>query len=206
VVGLGPAGPDLVTAGARAAIERVPVRFLRTCRHPAASLLGDARSFDDVYDDAERLDHVYERIAALLVAEAEGHGEVLYAVPGSPLVAERTVTLLRERATAGDLELVVEPALSYLDLAWEALGIDPLAAGVRLVDGHRFAAEAAGERGPLLVAQCDHRHVLSDIKLAVDVEPGAGPVVTVLQRLGSADASVRSVAWNTSTARSSPTT
>ena len=117
-------------------------------------------------------------------------------MPGSPLVAERTVTLLRERATAGDLELVVEPALSYLDLAWEALGIDPLAAGVRLVDGHRFAAEAAGERGPLLVAQCDHRHVLSDIKLAVDVEPGAGPAVTVLQRLGSADASVRSVAWD----------
>ncbi len=196
VVGLGPAGPDLVTAGTLAAIERAPVRFLRTRRHPAASLLGEARSFDAVYDDAERLDDVYERITDLLVAEAAAHGEVLYAVPGSPLVAERTVSLLRARAAAGDVELVVEPALSYLDLAWQALGIDPLAAGVRLVDGHRFAVEAAGERGPLLVAQCDQRHVLSDIKLALDVEPGAGPAVTVLQRLGSPDASVRSVAWD----------
>ena len=41
------------------------------------------------------------------------------------------------------------PALSYLDLAWSALGVDPLAAvGVRLVDGRRFATEAAAERGP----------------------------------------------------------
>ena len=44
--------------------------------------------------------------------------------------------------------------------------------------------EAAGERGPLLVAQCDTRQVLSDIKLAVDDdEPGD---VIVLQRLGPA--------------------
>ena len=40
-----------------------------------------------------------------------------------------------------------------------------------LVDGHRFAVEAAGERGPLLVAQCDTPRVLSDIKLAVDDDP-----------------------------------
>ena len=73
------------------------------------------------------------------------------------------------------------------------LGVDPLAAGVRLVDGRRFAVEAAGERGPLLVAQCDRREVLSDIKLAVDVEP-AEPVV-VLQRLGLPDETVTEVAW-----------
>ena len=86
-------------------------------------------------------------------------------MPGSPFVAERTVELLRPRT---DVELAIEPALSYLDLAWSALGVDPLACGARLVDAHRFAVEAAGERGPLLVAQCDSRAVLSDIKLAVD--------------------------------------
>jgi tetrapyrrole methylase family protein/MazG family protein len=72
------------------------------------------------------------------------------------------------------------------------LGVDPFASGVRLIDGHRFAAEAAGERGPLLVGQCDSSHALVEMKLAVD----DGPDVVVLQRLGLADESVTTVAWN----------
>ena len=58
------------------------------------------------------------------------------------------------------------PALSFLDLAWAALGVDPLAAGVRLVDAADFADVAATERGPFLVAQCWSRHLLSEVKLA----------------------------------------
>jgi tetrapyrrole methylase family protein/MazG family protein len=73
------------------------------------------------------------------------------------------------------------------------LGVDPLEAGVRLVDGHRFAVEAAGERGPLLVGHCHNRRVLSDIKLAVD---GDGTErVLLLQRLGLPDEAVTDVAW-----------
>ena len=101
-----------------------------------------------------------ERLAA--EAEAEG-ADVLYAVPGSPLVAERTVELLR---SVPEVELEVLAGLSFADLVWDRLGVDPLAAGVRLVDGRQFAVDSAGERGPLLVAQCDAVHVLSDIKLA----------------------------------------
>ena len=40
VAGLGPGGPDLVSAGTLAAIERIPHRWLRTARHPAASVAG----------------------------------------------------------------------------------------------------------------------------------------------------------------------
>jgi tetrapyrrole methylase family protein/MazG family protein len=52
VVGLGPAGPDLLTAGTLAALERVPHRFLRTRRHPAASAVLDATDFDALYEAA----------------------------------------------------------------------------------------------------------------------------------------------------------
>lgn len=193
VVGLGPGDPDLVTAGTLAAIEAAPLRYVRTTRHPSAHLVGDATSFDRTYETASSLEEVYQTIAATLADAAGRHGEVLYAVPGSPLVAERSVELLRRAtAPAAGVEVVVLPALSFLDLAWERLGVDPLAAGVKLVDGHRFALEAAGATGPLLVAQTDHRLVLSDIKLAVEGDPG--PVV-VLQRLGLPDESVRQVAW-----------
>lgn len=191
VVGLGPAGPELLTAATRAVVERVPCRFVRTARHPAASAVSPAVSFDDVYDRAATLDEVYARIVDALVEAADEHGEVLYAVPGSPLVAERTVVLLRADPR---VEVTVLPALSYLDLAWPVLGVDPLAAGVRLVDGHRFAVEAAGERGPLLVAQTDSRDVLSSVKLAVEEWPETP--VTVLQRLGLPDQAVFEVPWS----------
>ncbi len=193
VIGLGPAGADLVSTAAVAAVAAHPPaqRWVRTARHPAVSVLGEHRSFDEVYEQAERIDDVYPAIVERLVAEAAEHGSVLYAVPGSPLVAERTVELLRVESR---VSVVVHPAMSFLDLVWDRVGVDPLAVGVRLVDGHRFEVEAAGERGPLLIAQCDSADVLSTIKLAVDPPPDE-PVV-VVQRLGLPEESVRRVAWD----------
>jgi tetrapyrrole methylase family protein / MazG family protein len=196
VCGLGPAGPDLVTAATHNAVARVPHRFLRTARHPAAGVVGEVPTFDHLYDEGESIGAVYAAIVEALVAAAAEHGEVLYAVPGSPAVAERTVELL-----LADDRVAVEvlPALSFADLAWVRLGIDPVERGVRLVDGHRFEIEAAGERGPLLVAQCDDRHVLSDVKLVLgDAVGGAGGdelAVTVLQRLGLPDEHIVELPW-----------
>jgi tetrapyrrole methylase family protein/MazG family protein len=193
VVGLGPAGPDLLTEAARQAIDRVPHRYLRTARHPSATAVGEARSFDEVYDRAASIDDVYAEIVdALAEAAADApEGEVLYAVPGSPVVAERTVELLLADER---VETVLVPGLSFLDLAWARLGVDPVAAGVRVVDGRRFAVEAAGERAPLLAAQCDTKDILSDVKLAAGDK--APDEVVVLQRLGLPDESVRTVAWD----------
>ena len=189
VIGLGPGDPGLLTVAARDAIAAVGTRFVRTARHPSAPAVGEAIAFDEVYEEAATMEEVYAAIAARVAEAAVAEGEVLYAVPGSPLVAERTVELLRQDDR---ITLEVLPALSFLDLAWARLGVDPIAAGTRLVDGHRFAAEAAGSAGPLLVAQCDRPLVLSDIKLSVDGDPG--PVV-VLQRLGLPDEAVFEVAW-----------
>lgn len=188
VVGLGPGDPRMVSVAAVEAIAASPRRFVRTTRHPSAHLVGPATSFDALYEQAADISDVYAGIADALAGEAERHGEVLYAVPGSPLVAEHTVELLRQDER---VDLTIVPSLSFLDLAWDRLGIDPLEAGVRLVDGHGFALAAAGQGGPFLVGQCDSRMVLSDIKLAVD----DGPAVVVLQRLGLTDETVFTVEW-----------
>lgn len=192
-VGLGPAGPDLVTQETAALLSGSAPVWLRTGRHPAAVLAPGAPTFDDVYERADTFADVYAEITDRLVALAAEHGEVVYAVPGSPRVLERTVDLLAARAAAGEVGLDVRPALSFLDLAWVRLGVDPLEDGVRLVDGHRFATEAAGERGPLLVAHCHNRRVLSDIKLAVD-DPPTEPVL-VVQRLGTPEEAITAVDW-----------
>jgi tetrapyrrole methylase family protein / MazG family protein len=188
VVGLGPAGPELITEATLRAIAAVPVRFVRTTRHPAAAAIPGAESFDHRYQSAGTIDEAYAGIVEDLVVSATVHGRVLYGVPGSPAVAERTVELLRDDPR---IEIEVLPALSCLDLAWVRLGVDPLAAGATIVDGHRFSVEAAGQRGPLLVLQCDRPDVLSDIKLSVEV---GGPVM-VLSQLGLADERIETIAW-----------
>ncbi len=191
VVGLGPGGDGAVTAETLAAIDRITVRFLRTARHPSAHLVPDATTFDDVYETADRFDDVYAEIVERLVAAAAEHGEVLYAVPGSPLVLERSVRMLREDGRAA---CDVLPALSFLDVAWARLGIDPIEAGVRLVDGHDFARAAAGHAGPLLIAHTHADWVLSDIKLAV--EAAGDEPVTILQRLGTDDERITETTWS----------
>jgi tetrapyrrole methylase family protein/MazG family protein len=191
VVGLGPGGHDHVTVETRQAIDRVTHRYLRTAVHPSADLVPDAVTFDALYEVASTFDEVYAEIATTLAAAAAEHGEILYAVPGSPLVLERTVRHLQLRT---DVECDIRPAMSFLDVAWARLGVDPVEAGVRLVDGHDFAAAAAGERGPLLVAHTHANWVLSEIKLAVDGARGDEPV-TILQALGTPDERIVETSW-----------
>ncbi len=196
VVGLGPAGPELIGAETRSLVQVSPHRYVRTTRHPAAAGISWSGSFDDAYEGAERFEDVYGTIVDSLVEAAGEHGTVLYAVPGSPMVAEASVDLLR---ADGRVEVEVHPALSFLDLAWIRLGVDPVAAGVRLVDGTVFSAESAGQAGPFLVAQCWSPAVLAEVKLALGeaaAGPGGPPTVTLLSHLGLADEEVAELSWS----------
>lgn len=173
------------------AIQEASRCFVRTFRHPAAAVLPEAVSFDDDYEQGESFEVVYQQITKRLLDEVRD-GDLLYAVPGSPLVLERTVELLGEAAREGDFQLEVLAAMSFLDLAWSRLGIDPYASGVRLVDGHNFATGAAGQVGPFLVAQCHSKQVLSDIKLAAE---DSHTSVVVLQSLGLPSERIFQVSW-----------
>jgi tetrapyrrole methylase family protein/MazG family protein len=193
VVGLGPAGADHLLPVARTVIEATSPRYARTLRHPAVDDLLAAgvafTSFDEVYDAAPDLASAYAEIAARLADAAHAHGEVVYAVPGSPAVAERAVALLRADPTV-DVQLVA--GVSFADLAWVRLGVDPMDGDARVVDGRDIdAVELAGR---LLIAQCDTAFVLSDVKLALLEHLGPETPVTVLQRLGLPDELVAVVA------------
>ena len=180
-----------MTAQTAAAIDAHPHRYLRTSRHPAATLMTGAVTFDEVYEGADTFADVYAEIVGRLVGAAAEHGEILYAVPGSPLVLERTVRALLIDDRVG---CTVLPAMSFLDVAYARLGIDPVEAGLRLIDGHEFATAAAGATGPLLIAHTHANWVLSDIKLAAEGATGDEPVV-ILQRLGSPEEAIVHTTW-----------
>jgi tetrapyrrole methylase family protein/MazG family protein len=198
VVGLGPGGADLLVPAARGVLERTPVRYVRTARHPAVAELAadglDLEALDEHYDEAAALDDVYRGIASTLVAAAREHGEVAYAVPGSPGVAERTLALLRDAARDADVTVDVVPGLSFADLAWSRLGVDPMTELARVVDGRALEAAGLDLGGWLLVAQVDDRLVLGDVILALLDALAPDSTVTVLAHLGLPDERVETMA------------
>ncbi len=192
VVGLGPGRSDLIVPAAITALRRCETRFVRTARHPAVDdLIADGfafKTFDEIYERESDLERVYESIVAAVIAAAIDR-DVVYAVPGNPVVAERTVLLLRARVP----EVRIVPGLSFADLAWAHVGVDPLS-GARIIDARAFEVESAGKSGPLLIAQADSKFVLSDIKIALLEELEAEHEIVVLQRLGLEDENVQRLA------------
>lgn len=190
VVGLGPSDVELVNLATKQAIDEIPYRFLRTDRHPSAHIVKDAICFDYLYETLGSFDQVYDEIVDTLVSQALHRGKILYAVPGSAMVLETTVEKLKSR---DEIDLIIIPSVSFLDLAWIELGIDPISSGVRLVDGVDFLSQAVGEKGPIIVGQCFSSRILSDIKLSVDFP--AQDKVVVLQRLGLPDQTIFEIDW-----------
>jgi tetrapyrrole methylase family protein / MazG family protein len=208
VVGLGPAGGDLLLPVARRAIEDVAVRFARTRHHPAVEDLVDEgvafRSFDDLYEQARNLDEVYSGIVRALLEVARSSQEVVYAVPGNPVLAERTVALLHEKAEAGTIELELVPGLSFAELAWGRVGVDPMH-GARIVDGRTLTTGDIGIGGPLLIAQVDNAVLLSDVKLTLLEVHAPDTPVTVLDHLGLPEERVETVVLAELDHRTEPT-
>ncbi len=184
VVGLGPGDEDLVTRRTLRLITDAPVVRLRTRMHPAAAALIDVLSYDHWYDEASSFDDLYARIVQDLaqLAATSPNDEVVYAVPGSPVVAERTVELLRARK---DVVVVCEPAVSVIDVACAALEIDPVAQGLRIVDALDSVEPFRGP-GPLLVLQTYSPEVMSVV--ATRLHPSTE--VSVLFHLGLRDEEV----------------
>ena len=184
VVGLGPGDAELITRRTFELITHAPVARLRTRVHPAAAAFLDVVSYDDLYESAESFDALYQAIVTDLIelARHAPGGEVLYAVPGSPMVAERTVELLNE---SSDVTTVLEAAVSVIDVACAALGRDPMASGLRVVDALANTEPFRGP-GPLLVLQTYSSAVLASV--ADRLAPST--LVTVLHHVGLEDEAI----------------
>jgi tetrapyrrole methylase family protein/MazG family protein len=184
VVGLGPGDADLITRRTFDLLREAPVVRLRTRVHPAAAAFLDVASYDDFYDRAASFEDLYAAIVADLIELARNApgGEVVYAVPGSPVVAERTVELL---VATPHVTTVLESAVSVIDVACAALGRDPMASGLRVIDALANVEPLRGP-GPLLVLQTYSTEILASV---ADRLPKS-TVVTVLHHVGLSDEAI----------------
>ena len=194
IVGLGPGAAGHLSLETLKLLEERFV-ILRTEIHPTVAELKRRGisyiSCDTWYEKEATFEDVYDNISSFVIEQAEDK-DVVYAVPGSPLVAERTVVLLRGKAEKCGIPLTVKPAMSFLDLAYVKLGIDPID-GLRIVDAQEFSALADAGRYPLMVTQVYNKMVASDMKLSLmDVLPDETELY-FLRNLGLDDETCRKI-------------
>ncbi|MGQ0849290.1 MAG: nucleoside triphosphate pyrophosphohydrolase [Actinomycetota bacterium] len=181
IIGLGPGSLDRLPVSVLALLlDPSTTVIVRTLDHPAATELAQRRpvlTCDDLYA-APTFEQVYEAIAQR-VAAAAVKGPTIYAVPGSPLIGELAVPLIRARVTA---EIV--PGESFVDAVLAAVGYDPLDRGLRVLNGHDLPDPLLID-GPTIVAHLDLPVVLAEVAAALQRVVAEGSQATLVVEAGS---------------------
>ena len=184
IVGLGPGDLSRIAEPTlRFILDPARTVVARTQHHPAAEQLAAQRSVvfcDDLYEDSDDFDVTYTAIADR-VLELATAGDVIYAVPGSPRIGEFAVKKITDA-----VEAVVHPAESFLDLVFDRVGVDPLADGFQLLNGHDLPAVLTFDR-PTVIGHLDDPAVLADVASLIDRTAPDDLRVTVLVGAGASD-------------------
>ena len=196
VIGLGPGRAGLITREAWELMTHAETLVLRTAIHPTVAALREAglsfTTYDGFYEQAPDFEALYRAIAADLVRRAAAGASIVYAVPGSPLVAERTVVLLRERAAAQGVPLTILPGMSFVEVLYTRLGVDPVE-GLLILDAEDVAKLHERPFTNLVITQVYDERTASDCKLSLmEFLPDDAPV-TFIHNLALPDESVRTI-------------
>ena len=112
VIGLGPGDPNLITRQAWKLLSQADEIYVRTQQHPTLAGLPQnvqIQSFDDLYETLEKPEDVYSAIAGKILELGRRQQGVLYAVPGSPMVAEASVgEILAKAKNSGQSVQIVQ--------------------------------------------------------------------------------------------------
>lgn len=181
IVGLGPGPRDLLTREGEAALTHGKL-ILRTRVHPLTATLPPFESFDSLYEESADFDQVYRTIVERLLKALE-QGDVTYAVPGHPMVGERTVREIIPAAKAAGHTVRVVPGVSALEALYAALAVDP-SEGVLVLDAIDLDVMALQPRVPTILLQVYQQRIAADAKLTLmERYPDEHPV-TIIRSAG----------------------
>jgi tetrapyrrole methylase family protein/MazG family protein len=171
IVGLGPGDGRLLTRQAWELLSQADNLYLRTERHPAVADLprqGAWLSFDALYDQADDFSQVYERIVTAVLEVAQS-ADVVYAVPGHPLVGESTVTALLERVRETAVPVEIVAGLSFIEPTLTLVGVDALD-GLQIFDAielSQYEHPPLNPDQPALLGQVYSRLLAGELKLTL---------------------------------------
>ncbi|QDP38832.1 bifunctional methyltransferase/pyrophosphohydrolase YabN [Radiobacillus deserti] len=190
IIGLGAGDIDQLPLGIYKKLTTSPSPiYVRTEDHPVISTLKQEgvtfKGYDAIYEAHADFGDVYEAIVEDLVQQAKEES-IIYAVPGHPMLAEKTVQLLEQQS---NVEITIVGGQSYLDDLFTALRIDPIE-GFQFVDGTSFRREELNYLQHLVFCQVYDSFVASEVKLTLleDLDPDY--LVTVVDAVGSKEEKV----------------
>lgn len=167
IVGLGPGDYNSLTTKVEDILKNAENLILRTVKHPVVDKLQDMgikfESCDDIYDSAENFEEVYDKISQRIIARANEGQNVVYAVPGHPLAAEKSVELILNKAD-GKTEVIVEGAMSFIDAVTASLKID-ISSGLKIIDALRMDKQKPDTDCGNIITQVYSRFIASEVKL-----------------------------------------
>lgn len=168
IIGLGPGSVENISWGSMEILKKSPHIYLRTHQHPIVSELrkmGIAfKSFDEIYDEADDFQEVYKKIARQVIEKAKQKEQVVYAVPGHPLVAEESVERLLTLCEKHQIEVEVFPAMSFIDVVIHSLSIDAIH-GLKIIDAFQLSSQGCDAKVGNLITQMYNPLLASEVKL-----------------------------------------
>lgn len=190
IVGLGPGSFGLITVETLELLKTAEKLLLRTAKHPTVTAMMERgiafTSYDYVYEEKTSFEEVYETIAHECLRQAALGKKVVYAVPGSPLVAEKTVMLIRQLAGEQGIAVRILPGMSFLEVLYTRLAIDPIE-GITVLDAADLAAIPPELMTALVVTQVYNHYVASEAKLVLMEYYPDDYEVIVVKNLGLPD-------------------
>lgn len=173
--------------------------YLRTSQHGCVSCLPQTDttyySFDEVYETTDKFEDVYTTIVERLINAAK-QGDVVYAVPGDPMVGESTTLRLLEQAKAAGITVEIVNGISFIEPMLTLIGIDALD-GLQILDGLEIAAlhhPPINPDKPALVGQVYNRQVASNVKLTLMNQYPDDFMVQLIHNAGTPQATVEQIA------------
>ncbi len=190
VIGLGAGEIEQLPLGIYRKLTKTErIVYARTMEHPVITSLKEEgmkfRYFDHIYEQYDDFSSVYKRIVKELL-EAAKKQPIIYAVPGHPMMAEKTVQLLLEQQ---NVPIEIAGGQSFLDDMFTALKIDPIE-GLQLIDGTNFTRENICYRQHIIIGQIYDQFVASEVKLTLLEDLPEDYVVTLVYDAGSSHAKV----------------
>lgn len=188
VIGLGAGGLEQLPLGVYRRLQQKdqPV-YVRTSRHPVLrELLTEGvvfESFDSIYEKQDQFANVYSEIAEQLKTKAQEQ-DLLYLVPGHPMLAEQTVQMLIKQREAGSIKLKIEGGQSFLDDTFKALEIDPIE-GFQFLDATDLKRDRLQLLNHTILCQVYDSMVASEVKLTLLEELPPHYPVTIVTAAGS---------------------
>lgn len=189
IIGLGTSDTDKMPLGVYKELTRAKKIYVRTMDHPAVEMLKnegvEMTSFDSYYEREGTFQDTYEHITEALLTAARTT-DVLYAVPGHPMVYETTTARLLDAADRGVVNVEIAGGQSFIDDVITALKI-PVNENFQLLDGTALDIRDLDYRKHTLITQVYDQLSVSEAKITLLEYYDYDASVYLVDKAGSPD-------------------